>query len=335
MIPCYPFGDSCITYEGQRNMARIITKAHDLHFKQIMKNKKFAQVIIRQHLSAEQLALINLSTLELQNSSFVSGDMREKYSDILYKVKAKNGGDCFIYLLIEHQSTPDKLMAFRFLEYTVRGMREHLDQGNKKLPLILPLLFYHGKQRPYPYGTDIFECFEDPALAKKYFLKPFNLVDVTAIPDEELKKNTLTALFQLVMKHVLTRDLLPYIVDLAQRNILTTMVEKGFGNHIINVVYYIMAAGHVSDREAFENCLIEHTGDLRKDIMTILEQYQQEKEQKYQQGMEQGMEQGLRKEKRSMAKRMLQEGLSIAFISRVTNLSIEAIEALQQETVIN
>ncbi len=53
-----------------------------------------------------------------------------------------------MYALIEHQSTPDKLMAFRLLRYGLAAMQRHLDAGHDTLPLVVPILFYHGKVSP-------------------------------------------------------------------------------------------------------------------------------------------------------------------------------------------
>ncbi|BAN98028.1 hypothetical protein E05_32620 [Plautia stali symbiont] len=50
-------------------------------------------------------------------------------------------------------------MAFRLLRYSVAAMQRHLEQGNDTLPVVIPLLFYHGTISPYPYTTQWFDCF--------------------------------------------------------------------------------------------------------------------------------------------------------------------------------
>lgn len=46
-------------------------------------------------------------------------------------------------------------------------MQRHLEAGHKKLPLVIPVLFYTEKRSPYPYSTRCMDEFDDPALAGK------------------------------------------------------------------------------------------------------------------------------------------------------------------------
>lgn len=81
---------------------------------------------------------------------------------------------------------PEKLMAFRLLRYSVAAMQRHIEQGNDSLPVVIPLLFYHGTTSPYPYSTQWFDCFADPQLAESVYRQAFPLVDITTIPDSEI-----------------------------------------------------------------------------------------------------------------------------------------------------
>ena len=44
----------------------------------------------------------------------------------------------YVHVLIEHQSSPDRHMAFRLMRYAVATMQRHLDSGHKRLPLVIP-----------------------------------------------------------------------------------------------------------------------------------------------------------------------------------------------------
>lgn len=90
-------------------------------------------------------AICDLSTLKLESGSFVEDDLRQYFSDVLYSLKT-TAGDGYIHVLVEHQSTPDKHMAFRLIRYAVAAMQRHLEAGHKKLPLVIPVLFYTGKR---------------------------------------------------------------------------------------------------------------------------------------------------------------------------------------------
>ena len=137
---------------------------HDATFRQFLTQPDTARDFMNIHLPAELLAICDLSTLKLESGSFIEDDLRQYFSDVLYSLKT-TAGDGYVHVLIEHQSSPDKHMAFRLIRYAVAAMQRHLDAGHKKLPLVIPVLFYTGKRSPYPYSTRWLDEFDDPELA--------------------------------------------------------------------------------------------------------------------------------------------------------------------------
>lgn len=81
------------------------------------------------HLPAELRAICDLSTLKLESGSFVEDDLRQYFSDVLYRLKTTAGADGYVHVLIEHQSSPDKHMAFRHgRKHGPAGyLRQHLE----------------------------------------------------------------------------------------------------------------------------------------------------------------------------------------------------------------
>jgi hypothetical protein len=53
-------------------------------------------------------------------------------------------------------------------------------------------------------------------LVDKYFLKPFTLVDLTQIDDEQIKQKPWAGVMEFTLKHIFARDLLPYIMDIVR-----------------------------------------------------------------------------------------------------------------------
>jgi len=133
-----------------RKRKKITRTPHDAVFKQFLTDPAVAKDFMAQHLSESVRAVCDFSTLRLASGSFVEESLRACFSDVLYSLKTA-GGDGYIYVLIEHQSTPDRHMAFRLLRYAVAVMQRHLDAGHTKLPLVIPVLFYNGKRSPYPF----------------------------------------------------------------------------------------------------------------------------------------------------------------------------------------
>ena len=66
-------------------------------------------------------------------------------------------------------------MAFRMMRYSIAAMQNHLDAGYKELPLVIPMLFYHGCRSPYPYSLCWLDEFAEPAIARKIYSSAFPL----------------------------------------------------------------------------------------------------------------------------------------------------------------
>jgi predicted transposase YdaD len=60
------------------------------------------------------------------------------------------------------------------------------------------------------------DCFENVALAERLYHRPFPLVDITTIPDEEILTHRSIALLEAVLKHIWSRDLLEEVALLTQ-----------------------------------------------------------------------------------------------------------------------
>lgn len=117
---------------------------------------------------------LDLSTLERVGSSFISGDLRERRSDVIWKVRWRGEakGGVYLYVLLELQSTSYTFMAVRLLTYVGLLLeeiihREKLRPGDR-LPAVLPLVLYNGK-RPWQAPLDLASLFEEvPDSLRKY-----------------------------------------------------------------------------------------------------------------------------------------------------------------------
>ncbi len=102
---------------------------------------------------------LDFSQVKVENRSYIDNSLRDLMSDIVFSVPFRDdtqSDDLTIYILIEHQSTVDRMMGFRFLSYMCQIWRDQLHAlDNAKVPLnqqrlrpILPIVFYTG-ERPW------------------------------------------------------------------------------------------------------------------------------------------------------------------------------------------
>jgi predicted transposase/invertase (TIGR01784 family) len=92
---------------------------HDALFRFTFSQPEHAAALLKSNLPAAIAEQIEWSTLALEPGSFVDEQLAWRHSDLLFTVNLE-GRETFIYLLIEHQSSPDPQMAWRVLRYVAR-----------------------------------------------------------------------------------------------------------------------------------------------------------------------------------------------------------------------
>lgn len=291
-----------------------------------MSNPRIAKAFFEYHLPPAIKAKVDLNTLQLQKESYIDEYLKLALTDILFAVSFQQKPG-YLYTLVEHQSTPDKLMPFRFLKYMIAIMEQHLKTTQQdQLPIVYPLLFYSG-QSAYPYSTDLFELFNDSAdLAKQILLQPFQLIDIHQIPDEELKQNMWRGIMELCMKHVFARDILPFLKDMV--NLLQDAEQAGGSQYVQTALTYLLSAGEVSNSEAFLTTIqASLSPEIGATIMTIAQQIEAKGIEK---GRMEGLTKGEIKAKKAIAHKLLQQGLSIETITQITELTTAEIQTLNE-----
>lgn len=171
---------------------------HDSFFKKSMEDPKVARDFIRAHLPSSTLAFMDLDSLELQPSVHSRKIGKQLASDIIYKVNIANE-EGYLYFALEHQSCNDPIMAFRLVRYMIEIMETAL-VASKKIPLVIPVVVYHGETE-CSMEMDFRNLIEAPReLIDRYWLQPFQLIDLTKIKDEALANHQFASLIELALK---------------------------------------------------------------------------------------------------------------------------------------
>ncbi|MDT1488260.1 Rpn family recombination-promoting nuclease/putative transposase [Escherichia coli] len=281
------------------------TTPHDAIFKAFLSRPETARDFIEIHLPPSLVKLCNLDTLHLESSSFVEENLRQYYNDVLYSVETTKGCG-YIYVLIEHQNSPDENMAFRMLRYAIATMQRHLEAGHDYLPLVIPILFYQGKRSPYPWSTNWLDGFPDPDIARDLYFHAFPLVDITLIPDDEIMQHRSMAAFTLVQKHIRQRDMTTLLDKLSRLMILGQMS----GQQIRMLINYMALVGEAQDVRTLVHGLAQRVPQQGEELMTLAEELR-------------------RDALLNVAKAMLQRGFDLQLIMEMTGLSQEDLYQLQ------
>lgn len=232
---------------------------HDKLFRKALENHIVADEFLEAHLPQEILSIIDTKTLKLEKESFVEPDLTSSISDVLFSCKLDNNGngeDGYIHLLLEHQSTPDHLMAFRLFKYMINICDRYLTTNPqaRQLPLIYPLVLYNGT-KPYKVARNLWDLFNNKALAKQFWTEDYRLVNVHDIPDAEFKKRIWSGILEFFLKHIHEKQLLKRWQEVADILPEITKISIGY-DYIQMILYYTLTSIDQSDKIELEKLLI-------------------------------------------------------------------------------
>ncbi|EFO1269726.1 TPA: Rpn family recombination-promoting nuclease/putative transposase [Escherichia albertii] len=288
---------------------------HDALFKTFLTHPDTARDFMEIHLPKGLRELCELDTLKLESASFVDENLRALHSDILWSVKTREG-EGYIYVVIEHQSREDIHMAFRLMRYSMAVMQRHIEHDKRQpLPLVIPMLFYHGSRSPYPWSLCWLDEFADPLIARKLYTDAFPLVDITMVPDDEIVQHRRVALLELIQKHIRQRDLMGLIDQL----VVLLVTECANDSQITALLNYILLTGDEARFKKFISELTRRMPQHRERIMTIAERIHND-------GWLLGREEG----EQHILRLLLQNGADPEWIQKITGLSAEQMQALEQ-----
>ena len=117
-------------------------KGHDHFFKKSMSRINVVREFFEDALPDHILQKVDLNTLKALPTSFVDNTLSEGTVDLLYSVDFK-GTTGYLWVLCEHQSTPDRLITLRMQKYMFRICNDHLKKNpSAKLPLISNIIVH-------------------------------------------------------------------------------------------------------------------------------------------------------------------------------------------------
>ncbi len=138
---------------------------HDLFARFTFSQPERAAAELRAALPPLIVAQVDWTSLRREPSSVVDEELRETESDLLFSARLSGGRPLLFYVLLEHQSSVDRWMALRMLRYVVRQLERWRQDhpGSALLPVILPLVLYHGPGSGWSAPLRVEELFDLPS----------------------------------------------------------------------------------------------------------------------------------------------------------------------------
>ncbi len=290
-----------------------IKNPHDSFFRSMLSKRENAVDFLKNYLPEKIIRLIDLKHLKIIKDTFVEKELQNYFSDLLYKTKIKRS-DIYLYILFEHKSYPDKLVAFQLLKYIVKIWEMEIKNSKKlkKLPPIIPYLFYHGKKK-WNIGLNLIDIVNHEKEIINY-LPDFEYIinDLSQYSDNDIKGNVITKIMNLIMKHIFDREL-----DEALRKtfgLIRSIKDQKTGLELLEMMLRYVISSREVDLKKIKKIVeaeqIKKGGDV---VMTTAEILRKE-------GKLEGKIEDVRK--------MIEEGFKPQIIARVTGLKLSQIQKL-------
>ncbi|WP_375773330.1 Rpn family recombination-promoting nuclease/putative transposase [Archangium gephyra] len=310
---------------------------HDLFARYTFGHPERAAAELRAVLPAHVVSEVDWPSLRREPGSVVDPELRETESDLLFTARLRTGQPLLLYVLIEHQSSVDRWMALRMLRYVVRQVERWRQEHPKstRLPLILPLVMYHGPDGVWTAPRRVEDLFELPdgeeererwrALVPRF---EYLLDDLTAEREEALSARPgppLARLTWLVLRYGRTGELARKLPDWVA---LFTQLQAGpeGAEYLGVIIRYLLCtedkAVHAAARQVLHSLMDEQRAE---ELMGTWA------EEMIERGVQKGLEKGLAKGRAEYILRILTaRGVHVDEASRQRILSCSDVATLDR-----
>lgn len=260
-----------------------LLKPHDRYYGRVMNRPQDAKALLRSAMGEDMAALLDWSVWELQNGTFIDESLKGRYTDVLYRTRTLDDEDAFLFVLAEHQSTIDPLMAYRMVEYIIKIWSRYLQThpNAKKLPLVVPLVVHSNGVQVWNAARDIGELINLGPRGREVFAQviprwQYLLDDIARQDLEKLRARGLPnrVLVMLVAHKVgpknpdVVADLRPITGEL-----VAVVKEPGGHEEGVTLISYLAAVSD-SDPDALQEFAREISDEVKEAMMTTAQRMQ-------------------------------------------------------------
>ncbi len=124
---------------------------HDALYHRLFSQPAMVAQLLREFVAEPWVAELDLDGMERVNAKFHAPRGIRRDGDVIWRIPLKTGGEAYLLLMLEFQSTQDRWMALRVMTYA--GLLwQHIVQEKRlipdaRLPPIFPVVLYNGDPR--------------------------------------------------------------------------------------------------------------------------------------------------------------------------------------------
>ena len=311
-----------------------IHQPHDRLFRAVFSDASEAASLLQTALPDTIRGSFDWTTFTLVEGTFIDNDLRESQSDLLYQVEhVETGQSVSMYLLFEHQSSPDPWMRLRLLRYCCRIWEDDLrsDPDRRELRPIVPVVFYQGP-RGWNHSTEFADLFPEAVRSLPWVPRfTHELLDQTTLEPDAVGGGIKGRIAQLLMMIAFGRHVDAALQLTAQ--LLSLLGQAGGGvNERRRFYLYLMATQDLDIVQTFREVLRRQGLDEGDDIMTYAQQLLAEGEAKGRaEGLIEGEQRGEQRGKVEVVEGLLRVGVTWEVIETATGLTEAGFQALKAQ----
>lgn len=306
-----------------------IENPHDKFFKETLGSIEVVKSFLLHYLPSEIIKIIDEDTLSPEKDSFIDKELKERFSDLLFSANIY-GREGYIYFLFEHKSYTDRSVIFQLLKYmTEIWNMKLLKEKTELLPVIIPLVIYHGASEWNIETTlaDMISGYKEfPNGVKKYIPNyEYLIYDLSNYTDEQIKGDARIKIMITLYRDVQKAENVEELLDTIAKAIhyLRELEDRQTGmEYFKTVIRYIFSAAKNLTRNDMNKIVkkIENTYPEGSELVMTLADILREE------GKQEGKKEGIK----AVALEMLKKGSSIHFVAEVTHLDVKEIEKLKR-----
>ena len=288
---------------------------HDKLFKIILSNKQEAAKFMNKVLKINYK--IMAEKLELYNKEYITTKFEKMESDIVYKIAEKN-----TYIIIEHQSTVDRLMPYRIFQYTAELLREVIEKDKVKninylQTRIIAIVLYTGNRK---WNIQNIDDLQAPLEGYKKIKPPYILVDINKFSKRELLEDDLMITKAMLIEKEKSVEGILNSLEQIRKKILANPNKRQM-QLFMTIVRYILLSIDDEETKTLLQAEIEEMKGVEEDMLHATMVLNEAFEKREKKGRMAGI--------KEIAKKLLKQNMKIETISEITGLTIEEIEKLK------
>ena len=298
-------------------MSKLLHNPHDKFVRETFSDPERARAFIEEFLPNEFVLNLDLPSLKVLKDSYLDKELKEYFSDLIFdlEIRGIKKEKLKIALLFEHKSAPDKFVLIQVGYYLFSHWFKQIRQ-RKKLDLVIPLIYYQGKQKwKVP---DLLNHFKDyPEELKKYVPQLKHIfIALNEIPDSQLNAIRNTMLLAAITAQKFIKNPNTIIEDV--KRIMNLFPPEDFNKNFLGkITVYILGITSLSEKQLAEA--------LDSIPLTIKENVMSTYHRLINIGIEKGMEKGQNVMRKEMILALFDDGIGIGQIAKYAKISEEEV----------